>query len=172
MKSTGTVQLLEQLQQWQFPAILTDASGKVLEENITNFDLKITDQLRELLVRYQPGSVFNWGERGMRVLPGPGCSAGERLFLIVPPEQAQMEQLQSELDDYTDKVEKMHYLQEMLETRGAELNIAHQRLLDNSRKLEQTGKELKERQSQMQNNFDIARRIVEELFPFPAVRHG
>jgi len=158
------------LQNLQFPVILTDDSGQVQAANLDRFELEVTTELQGLLTRHRPGESFSWGEKELRVITWPGDST-QRLYLVVSPDrQEELRQQQAEIADYADKVDKMHFLQEMLETRGAELNIAHQRLLENSRQLQLTRNELEERQRQMQDNFNVARTIVEELFPFPALR--
>jgi serine phosphatase RsbU (regulator of sigma subunit)/anti-sigma regulatory factor (Ser/Thr protein kinase) len=96
----------------------------------------------------------------------------EQLLEQIKQQQAQLEEQQLEIDDYTEQVDKMHFLQEMLETSGAELNISHQKLLESSRQLKQTRDKLEIHQQEMQDNFDVARRIVEELFPFSSFRSG
>lgn len=96
----------------------------------------------------------------------------DQLLEQLEQRQAQIEEQQHEIDDYTELVDKMHFLQDMLETRGSELNIAHQKLIDSSRELKQTRDELEIHQQEMQENFDVARRIVEELFPFSYSHNG
>ncbi len=96
----------------------------------------------------------------------------EQLLEQLKQQKAQLEEQQLEIDDYAEQVDKMHFLQEMLETSGAELNVAHQKLLESSRILQQTRDELEIHQQEMQENFDVARHIVEELFPFSTFRSG